>query len=254
MSARMQTYVINLDRAPERMAKMQARLSEIALPFQRYAAVDGRALTFPHPQFSDIGYRLLHGRRRAPAEIGCYLSHVGVMVEFLASDAEFALVLEDDITFQPDFIQAIAAALARSGEWDILRLSTVNSARAIAYGRLSDGRKIGVALTREKGAGAYIVNRKAARWITGLVPMRLAYDIAFDLEYLAGLRAAFICPPPCAQITGEVTQIQNQGPDFKLPKWRYLTVLPYRAWLEITRLVMRLIHLTHAALREIARR
>ena len=29
------------------------------------------------------------------------------------------------------------------------------------------------------------INRAAARWITGrLMPMRLSYDIAFDLEYL----------------------------------------------------------------------
>lgn len=243
------TYLINLDRATERLAKLDRRLSELGLDYTRIAAVDGRALRFPHPDFSDLSYRLLHGRRRAPAEIGCYFSHIAALRAFLDSDAEHALILEDDVTFAPDFIAMMEASLARGDDWDILRLSTVNTGRAIPFSRLFGRYRLAIALTREKGAGAYMVNRRAARWLVRQLPMRLAYDIMFDLEYLAGLRAVFVTPLPCQQITGEATQIQNQGPDFKLPKWRYLTVLPYRAWLEITRLIMRLGYLGAAALR-----
>lgn len=243
---KVKTYLINLDRAPARLAKLDARLRAIGLPYQRIAAVDGKMLQFPHPDFSDLAYRLLHGRRRAPAEVGCYFSHIEALREFLNSDADHALILEDDIAFEPDFRQVMQAAIARAGEWDILRLSTVNTGRAIPYSGLTGRYRLAVALTREKGAGAYMVNRRAAKWLVRQLPMRLAYDIMFDLEYLAGLRAVFVKPLPCAQITGEVTQIQNQGPDFKLPKWRYLTVLPYRAWLEISRLIIRLFQLFRA--------
>lgn len=233
------TYLINLDRAPQRLAKMDQRLKDIRLPYTRIEATDGRALQFPHPMFSDLSYRFLHGRRRAPAEVGCYYSHITALKRFLESGAEHALILEDDVTFASDFVSVTNAAIARKSEWDILRLSTVNSGRAIPYNRLLGNYCFAIALTREKGAGAYMVNRRAAAWLVRQLPMRLAYDIMFDLEYFAGLRAVFVKPLPCSQLTGEVTQIQNQGPDFKLPKWRYFTVFPYRAFLEISRVSLR---------------
>lgn len=231
--------LINLDRASERLQKMQTRLADIGLDFERISAVDGRGLKYPHPLFSAASYRFLHGRRWSPAEVGCYLSHLKAAEHLLKSDAKFALILEDDVAFSLDFIAHLRLAMDRSDLWDILRLSTVNSARAIPIVKLNETAQIGIALTREKGAGAYVINRRAAAWIVRQIPIRVAYDIAFDLEYLSGLKAAFLIPQPCCQQTEEVSQIQNGIQALKLSRWRYMTVLPYRAWLEVSRLVLR---------------
>lgn len=239
------TYLINLDRATERLRRMEEKLAAAGLPFERVPAVDGSTLTFPHPQFDAWSYRHLHGRRVIPAEVGCYLSHVECARRLLASEASHALILEDDVSFAPDFLPVLRAAM-QDGSWDILRLSTVNKGPKYGYQALPGGRRLAKALTREKGAGAYVINRAAAEWITGrLMPMRLAYDIAFDLEYLDGLRAAFVDPVPTLQRDEAVSQIQNDIKAAKYPATRYLTVLPYRAWLELTRLAFRAGHLAY---------
>lgn len=235
----LKTYLINLDRATERLDRMCVRLAAIGLPFERIAAINGRTLSYPHPDFSALSYRLLHGRRWSPAELGCYLSHLEAADRLLRSDAQFALILEDDVSFAPDFLPHLEAALDRADLWDILRLSTVNSGRAIPVTKLEGGARIGIALSREKGAGAYVINRRAAAWLLRQRPMRLAYDIVFDLEYLSGLKAAFLLPIPCDQQTEHASQIQTNIKSLKVSRWRYLTVLPYRTWLETSRLVLR---------------
>lgn len=238
---RLQVYLINLDRAAERRQRMESRLTALNLPFQRITAIDGATLEFPHPDFSARSYRYLHGRKVIPAEVGCYLSHVECARKLLAGDASHALILEDDLAFPADFHSILDQALAHADDWDILRLSSMSKGPKFGYRRLACGRDLAVALTREKGAGAYIINRKAAKWICRkLMPMRLAYDIAFDLEYLGGLKACFIDPVPVSQREERVSQIQNNLRAYKYPRSRYLTVLPYRLWLEVSRLVSRL--------------
>ncbi len=231
-------YVINMDGARERWQLMEGQLDALGLPYERFAAIDGKALGGTHPDFSALSYRLMHGRRFIPGEIGCYLSHVGALKAFLASGHDHALVLEDDVVIDPRTPALIEAAIA-AGTWDILRLSTVNSGRKHAYLPLSADHDLAIALTREKGAGAYVVTRRGAEWMAGMLPIRMAWDIAFDTEYLHGLRTAFIVPVPCDQNTGMATQIQNSIRKYKLPSWRYLTVFPVRAFLETSRLVVR---------------
>lgn len=247
--ARLAIYLINMDRAPERLQAMQDKLGALGLGFHRIAGVDGRALDFPIPEFSEWGYRLQHGRRRSPAEIGCYLSHIRATQAFMASDADLALILEDDASFAPDLLETLDLAALNRRQWNILRLTTVNRGRKYRILDLGNGRHLAVALTREKGAGAYVVDRRAADWfVDRLLPMRLAWDIAFDLEYLAGLRAAFVVPLVASQKSDHQTQIQSGAAAYKLPRWRYLTVLPYRAWLEVSRLVCRAAMLARAHL------
>lgn len=246
----LKVYLINLDRAQERLQRMRAKCAAVDLPFERVAAVDGTNLIFPCPEFDARSYKYLHGRRVIPAEVGCYLSHVECARRLLESDAEYALILEDDVAFPPDFTRLLQLALADATDWDILRLSTMNTGPKLGYRKLPDGRSFAIALSREKGAGAYIINRKAATWITrDLMPMRLSYDIVFDLEHLAGLRSAFIDPVPVNQRDEGKSQIQNGIKAFKYPRTRYLTVLPYRAWLETSRVAVRLTRYLHLSLR-----
>lgn len=237
---RLAVFLINMDGAEERLAAMRHKLDQAGLPFQRIAGVNGKALDFPIPEFSERSYRLLHGRRTSPAEIGCYLSHIACARAFLDSEADLALILEDDVSFEPDFLDVLDRAASQRDLWNVLRLSTVNRGRKYPVRDLGGGRALAIALTREKGAGAYVVDRRAARWfVDDLMPMRLAFDIAFDLEYLAGLRACFVEPLPASQLSDHPTQIQSTRLDYKLSRWRYLTVLPYRAWLELSRLACR---------------
>jgi glycosyl transferase family 25 len=233
-------YVINLARAPDRWAVMERRLDAARLPYVRVEAVDGRTIQLPIPEFDEWTHRLMTGRRPIPAEIGCYLSHLRAIDAFLATEDGHALILEDDALFDPSIVDAIAAAIEQEHLWDVLRLSTVGRDRAFRVLGLGDGRSLGVNLTRCKGAGAYVLNRRAAvAFRRFLVPMRLAYDIAFDLEYFHALRAVAVVPYPVVQNRDVPSQIQIGIESYKLPHWRYLTVFPYRAVVEVARVVMR---------------
>lgn len=234
------TYVINLDRAPERMTYMQRQLDALGLPYERVDAVDGSLLSRPVSGFDERGYNLLHGRKFHPGEVGCYLSHMKALRKFMDSGADYGLILEDDCLLPADLAIAIADATTAAEDWDILRLSTVNSGRKFGFRRLGRGRSLAISLTREKGAGAYLVNRRCAEiFLRRLDPMRMAWDIAFDIEYLMGLKSAFLLPLPVNQLTEMETQIQANNSLYKLPGWRYLTVFPWRAWLESNRMLHR---------------
>ncbi|WP_155947717.1 glycosyltransferase family 25 protein [Rhizobium sp. 2MFCol3.1] len=240
LNAKLSIYLINLDRSPERGMRMEARILEKGLSFQRVAAVDGREILLPVAGFDDAGYRRRHGRSANPFEIGCYLSHVECARRLLASKAEHALILEDDLIFEEDLVATLNAALDEGGSWDILRLSTVNRGRKYKLRSLTSVRNLSISLTREKGSGAYVINRKAARWIVErLMPMRLPYDLAFDLEHLGGLRGLFVDPQPIRQSAERTSLIQNHLAGFRLPRSRYVSVLPWRAFYETSRFLAR---------------
>ena len=247
INARLKTFVINLDRAEDRLMSVKGKLSYFGIAFQRISAVDGCKLAFPRPDYDEKRYRLLHGKRTNPAEVGCYLSHIECARRFLESGAEHALILEDDLEFPADFCELLLASLDARDRWDILRLSTVNTGRKYSFQRITTQRSLAISLTREKGSGAYIINRRAAKWLVGrMVPMSLPYDIAFDLEYLAGLRSAFVTPVPINQCTDFPTQVQQGRRSYRIAGWRRLPVFLFRAGIETSRFFTRSLRLLRA--------
>lgn len=55
-------WVINLDRATDRLERIDRQLSALALPFTRLSAVDARQLTAAQrAAFDEVAYRRKHG-------------------------------------------------------------------------------------------------------------------------------------------------------------------------------------------------
>jgi hypothetical protein len=117
------TFLINLDRAEDRLASMVDQLDALEMPFERISAVDGKALQLVAQTYDEAGYRRRHGRLTNPGEVGCYLSHVECARRLLDSSHEFALVLEDDLVLPDNLSVVIDEALAEHSHWDVLRLS-----------------------------------------------------------------------------------------------------------------------------------
>ncbi|MFM7107705.1 MAG: glycosyltransferase family 25 protein [Planctomycetaceae bacterium] len=245
-----QAYVVNLASADARWRAVLGRLVAAGIPFERIEAVRGRDLPVPYADFDEAWHRRLTGRRPVPAEIGCYLSHVKAIEAFLRTDHAHGLFLEDDAVFTPRLVGTIEAALRRAAAWDVLRLQTVNRDRVIRAVALGGGEFLGVNLTRSKGSAAYMLNRRAAEtFLRRLLPMRLAWDIAFDLEYLWGLRAVAVTPYPVVADAEAPTQIQIGIHSCKYGPARYLTVFPFRAAVEAARVTCRSLLLARLLLR-----
>jgi glycosyl transferase family 25 len=69
--------------------------------------------------------------------------------------------------------------------------------------------------------------------------MRLAWDIAFDLEWFLGFKTLGVYPMPIQQ-DGFDTQIQQDLYNIKIKGYaKYATVFPFRTFLEVTRLLYR---------------
>lgn len=243
----MKLFVINLDHATERMENLRREATELGFEVHRVPAVFGDQIDLPCADYSESSYRRMHGKQTNRREIGCYLSHVRALSAFLDSSDEHGVIVEDDAQLHPQTQSIVQEAITLNQPWDMLRLSGLHSGTPVRVGQLSDGFSVAVNLSRQTGAGAYVVNRQAAKQLVDrLTPMKLPYDHAFDREWLYGFRSLSLVPYPVTQNARYATSIQHS------PKYgpsRYLTVFPYRAANESTRFVHRTLQLAASKIR-----
>ena len=242
---RLQTWVINLDRAPERLQRISSQLQRLQLSYMRLPAVDARALTpMQRATLDEAGYRRKHGMTPIMGELGCYLSHVEVMRLFLASSAEFALVLEDDALLHDSLPAVLQGLQQHPDRWDMVKLSAVHSGTPVPVLEIAPGHQLAVMLSRCTGSSAYLMNRRAAAaYAQGLLPMSLPYDHVFDLGWRFGLKVRLVTPTPCTHDDKIPTTIESlPGPTRKFHWARRLSTHSYRAGVEVRRLLYGLVH------------
>lgn len=235
----LQTWVINLDRAPERLERISQQLQRLALSFTRLPAADARAL---RPEQRDAldepAYRRKHGMTPLLGELGCYLSHVQALHQFLASPAQFALVLEDDVLLHDSLPAVLKGLVHHADRWDMVKLSAVHSGTPVPVLQVAPGHSLAVMLSRCTGASAYVVNRRAAQaYVAGLLPMSLPYDHVFDQGWRFGLKVRLVTPTPCThdEVTPSTMGYQD-APRRKFHWTRRLPAFAYRLGNETRRI------------------
>jgi glycosyl transferase, family 25 len=238
----LRTWVINLDRAPDRLARISGQLLRLGLGYTRLPAIDARSLTpAQRAALDEPGYRRRHGMTPVLGELGCYLSHVEAMRLFLDSDAACALILEDDVLLHDSLPAVLQGLLQHAARWDMVKLSGVHSGTPVPFLDLAPGHRLAVMLTRCTGSSAYIVNRRAAQaYLHGaqpLLPMSLPYDHVFDQGWRFGLKVRLVTPTPCGhddQIASTI--VAPPGPPRKFHWLRRLPAHAYRLGNEWRRL------------------
>ena len=237
----MQAFILNLDTAADRWKAIAERFARTQISVVRVPAIAGAALQLPIPEFDERRFRLLHGRATNVREIGCYLSHVAAMRAFLATDDTHGLICEDDIVPGAAFDEVIESALLHARHWNVLRVSGLGDGTPLKVRRLCGDFHLCISLGRVKGAGAYVLDRAAARaFVDRLLPMWLPFDHAVDREWHFGLRAAFVLPFPCSQTAAGFRSSIQTGKTGKVrSRRRWLTTYPYQAGNEMTRWLFR---------------
>lgn len=116
-------FVINLDKSPERMAKISKRLNELDIPFERISGVYGASLTKQELELAyDPALNLKTYRRALPCgEIGCYMSHTKVWKTIVEKKYNCALVLEDDIVIDADIKLLLSKLINSIKSFDIVK-------------------------------------------------------------------------------------------------------------------------------------
>ncbi len=98
------TYLINLDGSDDRLKSAKHQLDEINWQFEKFPAFDGRGKNLSSfENYNDQKAKSILGRSLLNSEIGCYLSHYHCVSTFLESDADYLIVLEDDMQLSDDF-------------------------------------------------------------------------------------------------------------------------------------------------------
>lgn len=158
------TYVISLDRTPERFAFVKKQLDEQNLKYKKFKAVDGYELDFQNAEtgeflasekkkdFSKYSWEngpttynvVLHGRtlmkifvekkQFSLGEIGVTCSHREIWKEMIKNNYDKVMVFEDDVIFDKDFKKNLAEYVADlPDDWDIAFLG-VGLGRSYKYG------------------------------------------------------------------------------------------------------------------------
>ena len=221
-------YVINLDSSKERWKRIHHHLSQFSFSVHRISGVYGKA----HPQLRYIPsvvdlerYRLLlKGKEPGLGEIGCYLSHAKALRTFLHSRFEFALIVEDDVSFSPIFSQVIRGLLNCKEKWDLcsFELHPLQSGWPLFISSSSLSLPIGshlcVYFKESWRAGAYLINRWAAqRLLEKSLPMCLPWDMYYmrfwEFKDSKGKAMKFMgIEPRCAFQTFGDSDIERAGP------------------------------------------
>jgi len=121
------TYVINLDREPQKMARMRRILRQLHINYERVPAVDGQSmkaatywrqsLARPKPNTYDFdGCSTL-----SPRSMACTLSHASVLRKAMAKKYKRILIFEDDVFLHRDFKREFQKAKDLP-DWKILYL------------------------------------------------------------------------------------------------------------------------------------
>ena len=170
--------VINLERRPDRLARMRAQLEKAGLSFEVQVAVDGQLETH-EPKFLSKG------------AIGCWKSHVNAMRRIVESKAPFGLILEDDAVLSPvvnDRFLSKMTDLMKRNQIDILQIGFIDWVYSLSWDSLRQGiLEFLIDFLKRRGvrdssgvrfvpgefrdsAHAYIVNTRLAEAISEIIP------------------------------------------------------------------------------------
>jgi glycosyl transferase family 25 len=159
-------YIINLARRPDRLERLGGHLTSMGIAWERVEAVDAlqvserelAAVALPSGPLGKIG----------KGDRACTLSHMRAWETLLASDAPYALVLEDDAYLSPEARDAVSSADWIPPGVEVVKLEKYgdgpsNVLIGPAIGTLPGGkRKLHRMYSRHVGGAAYIISRKAA--------------------------------------------------------------------------------------------
>jgi len=214
-------YVINLQDASRRLENMHTDLDALNIPYTRVEAIHGDDLTLPIDEYNERKFNLLTGKVANKRMVGCYLSHIKALREFLKSDHPTALILEDDAVLPEQTNSLLATILERKVDWDMVRLSSEREGRYLPFASLPHGFELAYNTRVLKNTAAYLVNRHAAQCcVDKMLPMCLPYDIALDREWDLGFRTACVTPFPVKLNEKEPSQIPRAK---RIPLFRATT-------------------------------
>lgn len=223
-------FVINLRRDVKRRGIMAERLAAIGLPFRIQEAIDGATLDLGAcPNYDGPRRRRVFGRDMTPGEVGCLLSHRAIFRRMVDEHLPMALVLEDDVRFEPEFPDVLRALAGAKHPWDIVRFLGSDKIAKLGRRRIEPlGGRYWLARIpgTHGGAHAYLLTQKAARVLLRRTERAwMPIDTLQGRCWSTGLESLVVHPAPLSTDPAAGTTIEDARFD------KTLTVTGADRWL-----------------------
>ena len=154
-SNKVRFYYINLERSTGRRIAAEKQATEHGIALERVAAVDGRLIKQEDLAAYDSARRLSEYKADlSMGEHACMLSHLKTLRQFLQTDGQFAVVLEDDFVLHPRFKDGIDWLTRKTSGWQAVKLYT------------GDGKLYSVGKKAQDGSPWELVFPKKLPWVT----------------------------------------------------------------------------------------
>jgi glycosyl transferase family 25 len=165
-------YLINLDRAPQRLQYMTTLLDRVGVDFVRVAAVDKEVL-------SDVEFQELVAPKAdrwsalTRGELACFLSHRRCLELIAAGEDSYGAILEDDLHLAENVSDYLCSEAWIPPDADVVKLEsgcyTVNDRGRIRINKnglnIVGDRKLFRIHSTHLGTGFYVVSREFCRRI-----------------------------------------------------------------------------------------
>ena len=205
-------WLINLPKDAGRRERMDAQLGRMGLNYTLYPAINGREEEQRLLQRADPdAYARNMGMPLLPGKLGVYASHLAVWEELLASPHKAALILEDDVVFHDDFLEALDVALAASDQWDILRFNCIRAKLPVTQAQLGRYR-LNAYIGPFTGNAAYLIHCDLAKRLAPrLWPQTRALDHELNRFFIHDYRQLGLGPWSSHPDDGGTSTISGTG-------------------------------------------
>lgn len=175
-------YYLNLDRDTARRDDMEQQAREQGVELHRVPAVLGTELKPEDLTSYDEARRLrIMPNPIGAGEQGCIRSHLKAMETFLATDAAYAVIMEDDAVILPGFENNLRYLIEHTSGWGFVKLYS-EPTKMFELPKNPSNAKVKLAFHKKLpwGAVAYLITRDTAKKILAL--FREGYWMAFDVQ------------------------------------------------------------------------
>ncbi|QIR15954.1 glycosyltransferase family 25 protein [Shewanella aestuarii] len=216
-------FVINLDKSLERMAFMQKQLEQFNIEFERVSAVYGKELTETEicDVFDESTNLDKYDKVLNVGEIGCYLSHVKCWNAVVDQQLDFALILEDDSTLNPNLLSLINSISRLSVKWDYIKLCHGSKQKKVIDTiALDDFFSLSTCLKLPSSTrGQFVSLSGAKKLLATSIPIARPVDIDIQFWFEKGLSCFVVRPFPVqeAAFKSEICNLGNRKTTKKHP-------------------------------------
>jgi glycosyl transferase family 25 len=158
----MKTYLINLDRSPDRLEFFQDQANKVGISFERISAIDGRSL--PESTWKTIIDKRFEFQPINVYEVAVFLSHKAIWERMIRDRVKMAAIFEDDAILAPQIANTFRSIENAKVSFDVIKLETTLRSVVLSESgvSLATGESLQQLRSWHGGTAGYIVSLEGA--------------------------------------------------------------------------------------------